>query len=183
MLMKGKTSGVPVDVRPGDVFCSANPWAVGRLIQAAERFWSRDNHVEYGHAGIITGASGETLEALWTVKHSTLSAYSGKPVLIARPLARLDRSVTLNMDMAINRTEEEHLRQGYPIWRLVFHLIPPLAKYVASKKFLVCSELVAKYLFYIGARHGQYMGTNPDTLADEWDKWRNFEVIFKGVWP
>lgn len=169
-------------VLPGDVFCTANPWIVGRMINAAEKVWSKDNRAEYGHAGIIIDTAGTTLEALVTVRHGALSDYKDKPIMIARPTTQMDGPSINNIPLAISRVEGNHLGQWYPAWRLILHLFPPLAKYVASKKFLVCSELVAKYLFYLGARHSQYMGTNPDTLADEWKRWRNFEIIFEGVW-
>lgn len=169
-------------VLPGDVFCTANPWTVGRIIKAAEKVWSRDNRAEYNHAGVVVDSAGGTLEALWTVRNGNLSDYSGKPILIARPISQLEGFGINNIPLSINRVETEHLGQIYPAWRLIFHLVPPLAKYVALKRFVVCSELVAKYLFYVGARHGQYMGTNPDTLADEWKRWRNFEIVFEGVW-
>jgi hypothetical protein len=83
--------------------------------------------------------------------------------------------------LALHSLLHQHLGQIYPAWRIPLHIIPPLAKYLASERWLVCSELVAKYLFILDARHAQYMGTNPDTLADEWRHWRNFKIIYEGV--
>ena len=169
---------VPGELRAGDVFCASDPSSrlLGAGIRLAEKIWSHDNKAEYGHSGIIADESGTTLEALWTFKSQNLfKAYKGKNLLIARPL--VDSPVK---EAAIAWIKKEAMDDRYPWWRLGLHLLGPLAK-VGFTGRLVCSEWTAKYLWYLQIRHGQYRGTNPDTLADEWIEGRRFDIVFKGV--
>lgn len=172
-----------IELKPGDVFCSYNPWWTGKAIVAVQKFW--DGDAEYGHAGIITNpVAGETLEALGEIEVGNLDRYKGKQVLIARPLTTLrGRKIeAIECVHSIKALKDKQLGRVYPWWRIMLHLFPPLARKVGTGDFLVCSELTAKYLYYIGARGNQYKGVTPDNLADEWLHWRNFEVIFKGEW-
>jgi len=163
-------------VQTGDFFGSTNPMALGRGINAIQWFWSKDAESIYSHSGIITGEDGTTLEALWTVKSGTLfTDYAGDKVIIAR---YMDVSPARIRD-ELRALREQHEGNIYPFWRLGMHLFPPLAKVTWFDR-LVCSELVAKYLYMIGARHPQYAGTSPDVLADEWHRWKNFEIVFEG---
>lgn len=158
--------------------------ALGVAINGFQKIWSRDNKSEYSHAGIITSVKGETFEALYTIKSQNLfEAYAGTGVLIAR-YTGLPWNEGYRINAAISEIKERHEGQWYPFWRLPFQIIPPLAKYLSwGGKFVVCSELVAEYLHLVGARHAQYTGTNPDTLSDEWHRWKNFEIIFEGILP
>lgn len=171
-----------VVLKRGDVFCvSGNMGWLSNVIRVVQRFWSTDNAAEYSHAGIIISESGETLEALWTVTMSSLTACKGKHVIIARPVLTLQGTPVTNVEGAIEQAFT-HLGCGYPVWRLVLNLIPPLGKYVSSGKFLVCSELQAFYLYHCAVRPRPYTGVNPDTLADEYRRWKAYDVIFEGVW-
>lgn len=164
-----------IQLQKGDLFATVNPMALGRGINAIQWFWSGDGQSCYSHAGIIINEQGDTFEALWTVKSVNLfKAYAGKNVIIARP--KISASI---IDIELDFLMKEHKGKIYPFWRLGMHLIPPLAK-IALFNMLVCSELVAKFEYKIGARHGQYKGTAPDTLADEWINWKIFDVIFQG---
>ena len=173
-----------IQLKPGDFFTTRNPMALGVAINGFQKVWSRDNKSEYSHAGIITNATGDTFEALYTIKSQNLfSAYAGAQVLIARYTA-FPRTLDFKITVALYKIRKRHAGQVYPYWRLPFQIIPPLAKYLSwGGKFVVCSELVAEYLHMIGARHGQYTGTNPDTLADEWHHWKNYEIVFEGTLP
>lgn len=171
----------------GDVFvCEGNMGLVSAAIRGAQRILSRDNEASYGHAGIITSAAGATLEALWTVRHGHLDAYAGQRVLIARPARSLYRPTVAiclrTRDQALDMIAQQHLGRVYPVWRLPLHLVPWVAKYASIGRWLVCSEMVAKYLTLIAARDTVYTGICPDTLADEWRRWHNFDVLFEGEW-
>ena len=172
------------DLQPGDVFATLNPRLVGRMIRAVTQWWSKDGQSEFGHAGIIVNANGTTIEALWHTQYNHLDKYIGKNIIIARPTHTLaGKEISPDMhEAALAQIVKDHLQQHYPWWRIPFHLIPPLARLWASGNHLVCSELVAKYLCLIGARGNVYVGINPDDLADNWTYWRNFEVLYKGVW-
>ena len=169
-------------LQPGDLFGTENPMALGRMINGAQRVWSRDNASRVSHSGIIASGAGETIEALWSVASQDLfEAYRGKYVVIARMTAPEAQRM---IPQALAEIRSLYMGRWYPLWRLPFHLFPPLAKYVSIKhKWVVCSELVARFAHLCGARHEQYMGTNPDTLADEWERWRDYRVLFAGVLP
>lgn len=177
----------PLILQRGDVFvCQGNMGVVSAAIRTAQKVLSRDNRADYGHAGIVTSATGATLEALWTVRAGRLDDYAGQRVLIARPARSLYRpqaDISLRTrDLAIDQIERQYLGRVYPLWRLPLHLVPWAAKYASTGRWLVCSELVAKYLVLIAARDTVYAGISPDTLADEWVCFRNFDVLYEGDW-
>lgn len=148
---------------------------LGKAINAIQWLWSRDSASCYSHTGLFIDDCGTTLESLSTVKSQNFfDSYKGDKVIIAKPLCP-----ELKIDLAIVEILK-HKGQFYPYWRLLFHTIPPLAK-IGVLDRLVCSELVAKYEWFLGLRHKQYKGSNPDTLVDEWIQWRSFEVLFEGV--
>jgi len=167
-------------LQAGDVFGTRNPMALGTIINAMQRFNSSDGEARYSHSGIVQNELGLTLEALWTVAEANIfQKYGGKQVIIARP-----RTTPQNVEIALSVLKDTYMGRWYPLWRLPFHVIPPVAKYLtAGGRWLVCSELVARYEFMLSLRHGQFTGTSPDTLADEWHHWKEFDVIFEGILP
>jgi hypothetical protein len=164
-------------IQLGDVFATENPMALGKAINAVQTFTSKDNASRYSHTGVLTSPFGDALEVLWTVKSTNIfEKYAGKQIVVARP-----EGEQVQKEGAIKHLKNDYLGRVYPLWRLPLFIYPPLAKTLTFKgKFLVCSEFTAKYEYLIGARHGYYTGTNPDMLVDEWQKWRNFEIIFAG---
>jgi len=167
-----------IGLKPGDLFAVRSQMILGRMINAVQQFYSNDNKSEYSHTGFIVNAQGYTFEANWRVGSQNLfEAYKGEKVLIAR-----------YSNMTLSRFNEEywhiynkHYRHIYPFWRLFFFLIPPIAKYVHVLEKPVCSELVAEFLYRAGLRHKNYMGTNVDTLVDEWRIHDDVEIIFEGI--
>ncbi|MBN1842602.1 MAG: hypothetical protein JW883_10025 [Deltaproteobacteria bacterium] len=167
----------PIQLDQGDFFAVKSPRAVGLIIRTIEAVWAHDGHADYNHTGIILDQQGTTLEALWKVRRQNLfEAYAGQKVIIARYIGEKFRPV----DQAIARIEREYADHWYPIWRIFMHAVPALAK-INLSGLAVCSELAAKYAWHIGARHSQWPGTNPDTLADEWKHWKTYKVIFEGL--
>ena len=181
-----------LDLQAGDICCTRNPMSLGRVINAAQVITSRDGKSIYSHSLIITNKYGKTLESLWTVKNQNLyEAYRSTQVIIARW-----KGMTPDIaEQAIKIIEEEHLGKWYPMYRLPFQIIPTFAKYISFKgKFLVCSELAAKFLWvchiltgagtkdYPEPRHKWYTGTSPDTLADEFHRWTGcYEIGYEGM--
>ena len=156
---------------PGDIFCTRNPMSLGRAIVVVQKFWSSDNQARYSHAGIIIGRPGITFEALWTNKKQDLfKAYAGEEVLIG-----------WHDDMTLERFKAGWDRikgsEGniYPLWRIVFHVIPPLAKYLCSGNFKVCSERTGEFIDGTGIYPDGYFwkGKTPDNLADMIHRWKN----------
>lgn len=167
----------------GDVFCVRGRGVLAAVIRGVEFIHSFDNEASYGHAGIITSASGATLEALWTVERAHLNYYKGQRMQIARPTHTLDgREISVEAkQVAIDALVRDHIGQPYPVLRLPLFLFPALAKFVGTGNHVVCSELRCKYLAMIGARPLPYMGVNPDTCADEARLWRNFDVVYERI--
>ena len=183
-----------IELRPGDVFVTKNPAPIGRAINKIQALVSRDGRSVYSHAGIILDSKGTTLESLWRCKRQNLfKAYAGKPVCIARWPGISD----VQYESALQAIQGKYEGRRYPIWRLLFHMIPVIARHIsAGGRFVVCSELVARFLFqlrlqggykdaagYNWPRHKYFCGTNPDMLADEWHRWHGYEIVFEGILP
>jgi hypothetical protein len=152
--------------------------ALGRAICAIQRLWDTSNAASYSHAGIILGPIGTTYEAVWTNKRQSLfTAYKGIQVLIGRHrLMNADR-------FKLGWKAVEHLEgRWYAGHRLFLMLIPPLAKYLATGKFAVCSELAAKFLKGAGCMI-YWSGVTPDYLADLILDHHEWEVVFEGLLP
>lgn len=168
----------PITLKPGDLFGTRNPMLLGRLINAVQFVWSADSKSVYSHSGIIETTNGDTYEALWKIRAGSLHKYIGVQTVIARyePLKyELFQAAMLKLRL-------RHDNQIYPAWRIPLHIIPPLAKFLTFKgSRVVCSELVAELEFYLGLRHGQFVGTNPDKLSDEWHRWGEWIIVGEGV--
>lgn len=189
-----------IDLKPGDMFCTANPSTLGKMINSVQSAISYDGESLYSHAGIITNSKGDTFEALWTLNEQNLfEKYSGVRVAIARWIGLPELNIIgmndVVFDYVYNKLHEEHDGQFYPGWRLLFNIVPPLAKLTSFKgKFVVCSELVAKFLYYVHdfvqpdhdceneycwPRHKWFTGTSPDMICDEWHRWNGFAVLYE----
>lgn len=164
------------NIRPGDIFCSENPWLIGRAINAVQAWNAPDCHAVYGHAGILLLPGGITYEALWRVKHQILhEAYAGRRVLVGRHTAMHSQKVLAGWDAV-----REYYGQLYPLHRLAFFMVPPLARRLNLTDWAVCSELTAKFLHGAGVMD-YWSGVSPDDLADMIHNWKNWEVVFEGV--
>ena len=149
------------------------------MINFLQCFWAKDNESKYSHAGLILDSDGTTLEALnkGTLESQNLfEIYQGQQIIIARY-----NNLTPEIHkVALVALKKEFGGEGYPFYRLLLHIFPPLAKL----HFLgrgVCSEVVAYYLWQVMGRHKWWASTNPDTLADEWVRWRAYTVVYEGV--
>lgn len=165
-----------LQLKPGDVFCTRNPMWLGRMINAVDKAQAKDNEAQYSHAGIISTSEGETLEELWTFTKSNIGAYKGQRVLIGRWVGMTPE----NYLKGYNEIEKD-LGSIYPFWRLFFFIIPGGAKWIASKRFAVCSERTCQFLMATGVKEiGTWCGQNPDDVADMIKKWDAFEIVFEG---
>lgn len=172
-----------LSIRPGDIFCSNFPNSLlGRAILFFQRFNDIDDEARYSHAGILLDGDGTTFEALLTVKRQNLfEAYRGQNVIIGRHL-RMDEETFRRCLSAVLPFEG----RWYPVWRLPLHIVPPLAKYASSGKFLVCSELVFRFVSAMGREKTGvrfYRGVTPDYIADAIRRWDEFEIVYEGALP
>ena len=180
-----------LDLRAGDVFCCSNTFLFNTIINKYQTLVAHDNKSMYGHSGIIIDKYGNTFEALHTNSfHNLYERYEDKNVIVAR-YTKLDEDQWQDI---LDPFIEKYKDRKYPYYRLALYLIPSLAKYISfNKKRLVCSELVAEFLYQAHLscghesdgikwpRHEFCRGTYPDLLCDEWHRWQNFEIVFEGV--
>ena len=169
-------------LKPGDIFSTKNPMALGRLIGLGEALPWRDGHKsEYGHSGIITDELGNTVEELWTLCANNLSSYEGDKIIIGRW-----KNMTLdswNDGMTVACAD---LYQPYPFWRLGLMLFPRVAKIISTGKWAVCSERTFQFLFAAGWKGTDKIKTwqdnDPQALADLIHAGGEFELIYEGIW-
>jgi hypothetical protein len=168
-----------ITLMPGDVFATANPQSLGKIIRFMEAFRSESKCAEYSHAGIILNSKGTTLEAVWRIEEQNLlTDYKGSKVIIAR----WDGMTPFNFQKGFDSVKDE-LGMTYPYYRLFLHFIG-LASWIHLGKDTVCSELVEKFLINAGAiliAGKNWYGLNPQELVDEWRISKYFNVIFEGV--
>lgn len=171
-------------ILPGDVFLASRESFLFKAIQFVEEIWSSDHHAIYGHAGLIVDQYGKTSEALWRVGYGKISNYKGQKVLIARPVYDIYNDVIIEpiKMVAMYKVINKHHGQFYPVHRLFLHLFKPLAKYFSTGYFVVCSEYVDKYMYYLRTRDGTYKGVTPDNLHDRWRRSSNVRIIYEGEW-
>lgn len=149
---------------------------LGRAICAVQSFWSMDGCAKYSHAGILWRADPPTTyEALWTNCRQPLSAYRGRQILIGRHEQMDPYRFALGWE-AVYRLEG----RWYAGHRLALHLIPPLARMLASGGFAVCSELAAKFLHAAGLLH-LWQGVTPDYLSEVIVNHRGWQIVFEGL--
>ena len=162
----------------GDIFLTANPMWMGRLINWVQTFNSKDNQSKYSHAGIILNNQGRTFEALWTNKQQNLfKVYQGKQILIARNNKMQSDRFTFGWNGI-----KHHEGKLYAGHRLFFFLVcPPLAKYFCLG-LGVCSELTMKFLYRAGLAK-TWKGWNPDDIDDMVREHREYTIIFEGICP
>ena len=163
-------------LRAGDQFVVGRSWWLGQAISWEEK-GDPESDAKYTHAGIIIAPGGTTVEALWTVRYGHINDYAGCPVLIGR-YQNLDRGKYIE---ALEKIMAR-LGQRYPWWRLplaLFHL----ARRVNDGRD-VCSELAAEMWGYCtGMKEFEnHLGWTPAQLACVYERWRGFEIIYKGVW-
>jgi hypothetical protein len=167
----------PGFLEPGDIFVvKVDSW-FGKAINFFQKIWAKDNESTYSHAGIILDPDGTTFEALETIKRQNLfTDYAGKRV-------RIGRYVKMNQTKFFKGWAmiQHYEGKAYPVWRLVFHIIPPVAKFVRSI-FGVCSEVVGRFLCGVGIVN-VWSGLNPDDIADMIKRWDDFDVVYEGTVP
>lgn len=167
----------------GDIFLSENPMFLGKGINFVSSMYSVDRKSEYSHAGFFVDPS-TILEASYTVSFSDfIIKYEDKGVLVGR-----HNEMTNDRYIKGLSKIEEHIGQIYPFHRLFLHFFN-LAQFIHWDR-MVCSELVAKFLFGADLRTYKYYGTTPDHLCDEINCSLNksrtgpqYDVIFKGRIP
>jgi hypothetical protein len=163
-------------IRQGDIFCVNSGLWISTAITKVTGVWSTDGEAKYSHAGIITDPFGGTFESLRHIEENSLFGYVGKPVIIGRH----DKMATDLYRKAFDPLKSEQNGRVYPLWRIALFLIPPLARKIGTGDFLVCSELVAKFLKNAGILTN-FTGWTPDCLADMIRDWKHWKIVYEGI--
>jgi hypothetical protein len=168
-------------LKPGDLFCTENPQALGKLIRLAEALPWRDAHKSvYSHSGVITDNTGNTVEELWTLCANNLSSYEGKQVIILRWKGMNEDAFGNGAGIAF-----QNLYEPYPFYRLILMLLPNAMKIMKAGKNAVCSERAFEFLFGSGWKGTPKITTwkdqDPQALADLASD-TDFEKPFEGIW-
>lgn len=168
-----------LNLEPGDYFCTHTDSWIATGINIFQKLYSPDEAAKYNHAGIITSPGGDTFEAKKTINNYHLDEYIGTEIVIFR----LDDAGPALVKNIIHQLRLDHEGVIYPAWRIVFHVLGPwVARKIGfGKRWLVCSELVAKFLFLMGFRHESFRGTTPDRISDEGHRWKGVTAIGEGV--
>ena len=162
-----------IKLKPGDIFLTAVPGIIGRGINAIQRIHDKSSHSSYSHAGLVIDPDGTTIESQGRVVNWNIyEKYDGVKVLIARNVAMNAQTFKIGYSAV-----KHHLGQTYPIYRILYHLFPPIAK--LSDERVVCSELVAKFLHRVEL-FGYINGCSPDDIHNHLCWAYGWDIIFNG---
>jgi hypothetical protein len=169
-------------LKPFDLFCTQGCTFFSIGIRIITMNLSADREAEFNHTGLFPEGDQSTIEARATVtSNNFFEMYEGCHVLIAR----YTELTEVNRKQAMKKLTE-HIDDSYPWYRIPLHLTNTAHIFHYTKN-LVCSEFIAKGLFYAGARSYKYYGVTPDNLADEFLRELNskrngpkYDLIFKG---
>ena len=165
-------------VQPGDFFVTFSDDWFSRPINFFQRIKSPDGEAKYAHAGFFTSWRGTSYEALWTVGTKDFFAeHAGQYVCIGRHKAITPEKASLGIQRIRSFYGEGKL---YPAYRLLFMLLPGLAKYAPFGRG-VCSEITAHFLELCGFWR-YYTGVTPDNIydwmSDPWNTW--VDILYRG---
>ena len=81
---------------------------------------------------------------------------------------------------AIHKVVEEHFGKIYPVGALFLDLLG-IRRWIYDKK-VVCSEMVAEFLYHATGLPDfeNHFGWTPAELAVVCERWKDFEVVWKG---
>jgi hypothetical protein len=171
-----------LELAPGDILFTANPGGVlGPLINRAQRRKSLDGEAVYGHAGIIAGPDGKTIEARWKIGcYDLRESYRGQQISIHR----IDGMNFRNFWFGLSDIRK-FIGKRYPWWRLPLHLVGLGKSHLIQVP--VCSELVVHFIRgamaqkpWIGLFRNPW-GWTPDNLYDQLKYFDHAEPVYEGM--
>ena len=163
--------------QPGDIFTTCAPGWASKLILRGQAFWALDGEAKYSHAGVILDRDGRTFESRLTrIGFYNITDFKGCPVLVGRY-----ESMTKDIfESAMGPLVALYNGDRYPWWRLLFHIVPPLARKIGNGDFALCSEFVGRFLKRT-AIVDFATGWNPDNIADMMSRWKGWHIIYEGT--
>jgi len=162
-----------ITLMAGDIFFTRSENFIGKTIRSVQKFWSKDGKSRYNHCGVIISPKGKTIEALSKgVFHGNIfSDYGKTEIMIAR-----HEHMNMHRFAKSYAVVRKHLGRRYPHHRLLFHMMPVIAKNFNPSKLLVCSEITGKFLM-TASLIGYYLGLNVDDLEDMVRTYKWWNVI------
>lgn len=149
------------------------------LVQRIHDLWDKDpsEDSETPHTGFVKDEDGLTFESKFKIGTHSMEDYTGAHLMIYRNVLMTQEKFDKGL-----RCVSYHEGQIYPVHRLFLHLAPGIARWFAPLPKPVCSELVAKFLYYAGLRRAKWWGTDVDMLLDEIRDDTDWECIWDGTW-
>jgi len=166
-----------IEVLPGDGFIVDTENLYSKIIKIGQRWTDKNENCWGTHGGFIVSPNGATMEALWKVRNAHITDYIGKRVLIFRHKDMTPEK----FDYSFRKIFQEHWGQTYPFYRPLYILSPVLCK--AFTKKAVCTELEAKFFWYLGMMP-HWRGVTPDNIADQvcfYSRHGLWQIIYDGV--
>jgi hypothetical protein len=163
-------------LRQGDIILFAGQSFRARLVNFFQSFFAKSGVSIYNHAALVTSGDGDILHATrWRIKYTSLKRrYRRSQVLVVRW-----RHLTLERFRLGMAQVGPMLGRPFAFWRQVLHAIR--LGWLFSGEYVVCSELVAKFLSAAGARPGHWAGVNVNDLYEEFmDNPSHYQVVFRG---
>ncbi len=157
----------------GDIFLTHGAGLLPDLINTVEKIKAKDGTAVYSHSGICCGGLN-TFESLTRICTDNLLKYVDRPFMLARHKGMTEQKYAEGMRNVIDENGAV-----YPFHRLF--LVGLGLGRVSIRNWLVCSELVAKFLMYAQLRKEDYCGVTPDNLSDEIHGSGDWEIIFEGT--
>lgn len=166
----------PDALKPGDIILFAGRSFRAKVINFFQSLFAKSGRSIYNHAALVTSAEGDILHATrWRIKHTSLrKRYRRSQVMILRwrhlTLDRLRRGMAEVGPM---------LGRPFAFWRQLLHAVR--LGWLFYGKYVVCSELVAKFLSAAGARARHWAGTNVNDLYEEFTgNPSHYQVVYQG---
>lgn len=163
-------------LRPGDIMLFAGRSFRSQIINFFQSLFARDWKSKYNHAALVASEDGDIFHATrWRIKYTSLRhRYRRSRVIIFRWRGMTHKRFRQGF-------AEIAAMEGRPFafWRQLLHAVR--LGWLFYGKYMVCSELVARFLQAAGARQDHWAGVNVRDLYDELvDHPEQYDVIYQG---
>jgi hypothetical protein len=163
-------------LRPGDIVLFAGRSFRARLVNFFQSLFAKSGASLYNHAAVVTSGHGAILHATrWRIKYTSLKrCYRRSQVLVVRWRHMTQERFRLGMTQV-----GPMLGRPFAFWRQVLHALR--LGWLSWGEYVVCSELVAKFLAAVGAWPRHWAGVNVNDLYEEFmENPSQYWVVFRG---
>lgn len=163
-------------LRPGDIILFAGRSFRAKLVNFFQSLYAKRGVSSYNHAAVVASGDGDILHATrWRIKHTSLKRrYRNSQVMVVRW-----RGMTPERFHSGLTEVKAMLGRPFAFWRQLLHAIRLGGLFYS--KYVVCSELVAKFLIAAGAWPRHWAGVNVNDLYEEFmENSTQYQVVFQG---